>query len=328
MPALDPKEFRNALGQFATGVTVITTIDNQGGDDTPRPVGVTASSFNSVSIDPPLVLWSLAKNSGSLEAYQNSGHFCVHVLASTHEALSQRFASRGTDKFAGLDWTPGEGGAPLLPDYAAQFQCKTTYQYEGGDHVIFVGEVLAYETREDQPLVFHKGNYATAKVKNKGEPAGDAVDIAQGKFSENFFLYLLSRAHFQASADLYAELAHEKIGIAEYLTLTLLGLAGEMSYQDLHVRLEHTANAPSSQTMQGLMDKSLVTETSDGAKFVLTVKGRSLYIRLLAVSKATEERLLGNFSDDEVADVRHFLQRFIEKSDPGVPPLWVDQPAD
>ncbi|NND83310.1 MAG: flavin reductase [Gammaproteobacteria bacterium] len=314
---MDPKEFRNALGQFATGVTVITTTDEER-----APVGVTASSFNSVSLDPPLVLWSLAKNSGSLTAYQNSGHFCVHVLASDHQDLSQRFAARGTDKFAGLQWQAGEGGVPLLPDFAAQFQCKTTYQYEGGDHVIFVGEVLQYETRDEKPLVFHAGSYATAKAKAQGEPAGQAVDVTQGKFSNNFFLYLLSRAHFQASADLNRHLQDELLNQSDYLTVTLLGLSGPLSYQDLSERLQHTGHVPSPGTIKILQDRSLITETPDGAQFALTVKGRELHVKLLAVSKATEERLLANFADDEVAEARAFLQRFIEQSDPGVPPLW------
>ena len=320
MNQLDTREFRNALGQFATGVTVITSIDANG-----DPVGVTASSFNSVSMDPPLVLWSLAKNSGSLAAYQESGHFCVHVLASSHEALSQKFAARGTDKFEGIEWQTGIGSVPLLPEYAAQFQCKTTYQYEGGDHVIFVGEVMDYQTQDESALVFHKGNYATAKVKNRGEPAGDAVDIAQGKFSENFFLYLLSRAHYQASLDLNQQLKQEQLSNSEYLALTLIGLAGDMSYQDLHARLDHTSSAPTSSDLKHMLDRSLLTETPDGLKFALTVKGRSLYIKLLAVSKATEKRLLADFSDEEIADVRSFLQRFIESSDPGVPALW-DKP--
>ena len=317
MNQLDSKEFRNALGQFATGVTVITSIDAQD-----NPVGVTASSFNSVSIDPPLVLWSLAKNSGSLEAFQESGCFCVHVLASTHQELSQKFASRGTDKFAEIEWQPGVGGAPLLNDFAAQFQCKTTYQYEGGDHVIFVGEVVDYQTRDEQPLVFHKGSYATAKTKQPSEPAGDAVDIAEGKFSENFFLYLLSRAHFQASTDLNAQLKQDDLNNRQYMALTMLGLIGEMAYQDLHSHLEHTANAPSLEELRELQDSGLLTETTDGAKFALTVKGRTKYIQLLAISKASEERILADFDDDDVAEVRAFLQRFIEKSDPGVPSLW------
>ena len=317
MKSLDSTEFRNALGQFATGVTVITSVDKDG-----LPVGVTASSFNSVSLEPPLVLWSLAKNSGSLPAFQESGYFCVHVLAEHHEAMSQRFASRGEDKFADVEWESGLGSVPLLPEYAAQFQCKTTYQYEGGDHVIFVGEVHEYDTRDEKPLVFHKGRYAIAKEKGRGQPAGDAVDVATGTFSDNFFLYLLSRAHYQASYDLNRELVQEELSNSQYLSLTLMGLVGDMSFQDLHSHLDHTGDAPQFIDIQRMLDRGLVTETTDGSRFSLTVKGRSLYIRLLALSKATEKRLLANFSEEEVGDVRDFLQRFIDASDSGAPSLW------
>lgn len=310
MKNLDSKEFRNALGQFATGVTVITSVNSQ--DD---PVGVTASSFNSVSLEPPLVLWSLAKNADSLAAYQTSGYFCVHILSSEQEALSQRFAARGTDKFAGLEWDKGIGSVPLLSDYAAQFQCKTTYQYEGGDHVIFVGEVLEYQVRDDQPLVFHRGGYATAKVKNHTTVVTDSIDRAQGQFSDNFFLYLLSLAHFQASCDLHKELQANDLAINEYLALNLIGLVGEMSYQNLHEHLEHTAHAPTLAAIKKMLERGLLTETLDATRFALTIQGRSLYISLLALSKATEERLLANFSNEEIADMRSFLKRFIGKSD-------------
>ena len=212
-----------------------------------------------------------------------------------------------------------------MSDYAAQFQCKTTYQYEGGDHVIFVGEVIEYSTRDEAPLVFHKGRYATAKTKLGGEAPGEAVDISQGRFSESFFLYLLSRAHFQASYDLNKALADEAITQSEYLTLTLLGMGGAMSFQEVHDRLEHTGNSPSSATMTVMRDRGLITETLDASRFSLTVKGRNLYIRFLAISKSAEKRLLDEFDDAEVADVRDFLQRFIARSDPGIPALWDQQ---
>lgn len=151
------RDFRNTLGKFATGVTIITTLDADG-----VPVGVTASSFNSVSMEPPLVLWSLAKDALSLPAYQESGAFNVHVLSADQDALSNLFARRGADKFAGLDFAPGQNGMPLLPGCAAIFQCETRHQYDGGDHYIFVGEVLACENSDRAPLVFHGGQYATA----------------------------------------------------------------------------------------------------------------------------------------------------------------------
>ena len=147
--------FRAALGSFATGVTVATTLDESG-----EPVGVTASSFNSVSLDPPMVLWSLAKDSRSLEAFEQSGHFAIHVLAATQDALSDRFARRGADKFADMDWTKGRLGSPVFTEHAALFECTTRHLYEGGDHIIMVGEVVDFEARDEAPLLFHAGRYA------------------------------------------------------------------------------------------------------------------------------------------------------------------------
>jgi 3-hydroxy-9,10-secoandrosta-1,3,5(10)-triene-9,17-dione monooxygenase reductase component len=311
------QELRGALGQFATGVTVITTVDADN-----SPVGVTASSFNSVSLDPPLVLWSLAKGARSMQAFQKSGYFCVHVLGASQEELSTRFATPGADKFAGQDWSAGHGDIPLLPQYAARFQCRTTHMYEGGDHLIFVGEVLDFAKTDEPPLVFHGGRYALAKTKEEGEKPGAAVDITHGTFTENFFLYLLSRAHFQASAPLREEYARAGLNEDEYLALTMLGLGGPLSLQALQVRLEHTGHTPTHATVRVMINKGLVTETADGTRFSITVKGRELYLSLLASSKAIEEDLLDGFSDAEISDVRNFLQRFIKRTDPGIPDFW------
>ena len=149
---------RLALGQFATGVTIVTTAgpDNE-------PVGITANSFSSVSLDPPLVLWSLARTAFSRRAFEKAAFFCVHVLAATQEELSERFASRGRDKFGGLDWAPGPGSVPMLAEYAARFQCRMTSQYPVGDHVVFIGEVLHFDKADKRPLVFHGGRYALAE---------------------------------------------------------------------------------------------------------------------------------------------------------------------
>lgn len=285
-------------------------------------MGVTASSFNSVSLDPPLVLWSLAKSARSMTAFQESGFFCVHVLGASQEALSGQFATPGADKFSGQDWTRGHGDVPLLPEYAARFQCRTTHTYEGGDHLIFVGEVLDFEKTDEPPLVFHGGRYALAKTKGSGEKPGAAVDVTHGTFTENFFLYLLARAHFQASAALREHWARANINEDEYLTLTMLGLGGPLSLQELQVRLEHTGHAPGFDVLSGLIDKGYVTETADGTRFSITVKGRELYLALLAHSKTIEEELLAGFSAAEISDVRSFLQRFIKRSDPGIPDFW------
>lgn len=155
---IDPRDFRRALAQFPTGVTVVTTVDGDG-----RPVGVTASSFNSVSMDPPLVLWSIDKSALSARVFRDATHFAVNVLAENQVELSNRFASRGEDKFGAVAWSPGTGGCPVIGDLAAKFECRTWNVYEGGDHFIIVGEVLSYSYENAHaPLVYARGGYAVS----------------------------------------------------------------------------------------------------------------------------------------------------------------------
>lgn len=155
----DKKGFRKALGQFPTGVTIVTTLS-----DTGEPIGMTASSFNSVSMDPPLILWSIDHKAHSLEIFENCKHFAVNILSDQQQDLSNLFASTGADKFEGTEYTQGAGNAPLLPNCIAQLECRMWKTYEGGDHTIIIGEVLEYHHDDTQgALVFHQGNYAEIK---------------------------------------------------------------------------------------------------------------------------------------------------------------------
>lgn len=153
---IDTMELRQALGQFATGVTIVTTLDADA-----RPIGVTASSFNAVSLTPPLILWSLGKNAFSHPAFEAASHFCVHVLSGAQRELSDRFARASSAKFEGLALGRGLGGSPLLPGCAATFECATEHRYDGGDHLILVGRVLRLATSPVRdPLLFYQGRYA------------------------------------------------------------------------------------------------------------------------------------------------------------------------
>jgi flavin reductase (DIM6/NTAB) family NADH-FMN oxidoreductase RutF len=157
-PESDPREFRSALGAFATGVTIVSARGSGG-----RPVGVTANSFTSVSLNPPLVLWSLSKRAHSLPAFEQAEHFVVHVLGADQSDLASRFALRGAgDKFADTEWYPGAGGAPVLTGVAAHFECTRHAAHDGGDHRIYVGRVLGYRAAPAaHPLAFHAGRFAT-----------------------------------------------------------------------------------------------------------------------------------------------------------------------
>lgn len=148
----DTRSFRDALGNFATGVTVITAKGPDG-----ALAGVTANSFNSVSLDPPLVLWSLDCNSPSLKIFEGATHFCVHILSETQNDLCMRFAKSGDDKFSGVEFAEGLGGVPLFDGCLARFECRSVAHHDGGDHVIIVGEVERFEASGGDPLIFFRG---------------------------------------------------------------------------------------------------------------------------------------------------------------------------
>lgn len=153
----DERDFRNALGRFATGITVITTLGPEG-----KPEGLTANSFSAVSLSPPLILWCLGKNAASLPSFRASAYFAINILAADQRDLSHRFATPAEDKFAGLDWIPGLGGVPVLKGSLARFECRNAERHDGGDHTIFVGAVERYSHTDGEPLLFNAGKYATA----------------------------------------------------------------------------------------------------------------------------------------------------------------------
>ncbi|WKT61488.1 flavin reductase family protein [Microbulbifer thermotolerans] len=150
------RALRDTLGQFATGVTVVTTRDAAG-----QPVGMTVNSFNSVSLEPPLILWSIDKQSLSYDAFTTQPHFAVHILKADQQHVSNLFAGRGADKFGQVHWHTGADGVPRLDDCAALFHCRLAQCVDGGDHTILLGEVLEFSAPGGEPLIFHRGRYRT-----------------------------------------------------------------------------------------------------------------------------------------------------------------------
>lgn len=156
-PQFSSTEFRTALGMFATGVTIITARAPSG-----ELVGLTANSFNSVSLTPPLVLWSLSQAATSMDAFRQGSHYAINILAADQQALAQRFATRGVERFADLEFTEGLSGAPLISGCVATFECFNRSRYTEGDHVIFVGEVEHCSHRPGaSPLLYHGGKFYT-----------------------------------------------------------------------------------------------------------------------------------------------------------------------
>jgi len=159
----DKRQLRDVLGSFVTGVTVITTRDAEG-----KMHGLTANSFSSVSLDPPLVLWSQAISAGSHSAFRDAGRFTINILAEHQHGLANHFANRSPDKFSGIDYDLGVDSLPLLRDCSAWLECKVVACYPGGDHAIFVGSVDCIRQSTRRPLVFGGGQYLVADPHDLG----------------------------------------------------------------------------------------------------------------------------------------------------------------
>ncbi len=171
----DQREFRNALGRFATGVTVITTVGANG-----KPEGITANSFSGLSLEPPLVQWCIGKSAPTHDIFKESHHFAVNILRADQRHLSNQFATPSVDKFVGIDWLPGLGGCPIVGDPLAAFECGNWAQNDGGDHTILIGEVLKFRYKEGEPLLFSAGKYAHVAP----YPDDAMAELDTGKFAD------------------------------------------------------------------------------------------------------------------------------------------------
>jgi 3-hydroxy-9,10-secoandrosta-1,3,5(10)-triene-9,17-dione monooxygenase reductase component len=322
----DPREFRGALGAFTTGVTVVTAAAPDG-----SRAGVTANSFNSVSLSPPMILWSLAKSSRSLAIFEKAAYWAVHILAADQDAVSNHFAKSGADKFAGLETETGVGGVPLLKHYATRLQCKTAFIYEGGDHVIFVGEVVRFDRRNVAPLVFHGGKYALAARKTEpAELSGNSPRESDISFGEDFLGYLLWRAaqHFQSRVIVHLQ-AHG-LDPDTFMILAMLLHRDARTMSQLASGLPE----PGAGNIQGLLDtltaRSFVTasDAPTGRQVRLTAAGREATLLIHAASKAIEADLLGRLDPGEALAFKHLIRRFIVQTDTGLPHPWQSAAGD
>lgn len=153
---ISPDDFRAALSRFASGVTVVTTRDADG-----RLHGITVSAFSSVSLDPPMVLICIDRNTASHNAFAETGLFAVNVLNANQSEISERFASPIDEKFEGVDFSLNQHGLPVLTDSLANISCRVKEQIKGGDHTIFVGEIESSNVSENLPLVYFRGTYTS-----------------------------------------------------------------------------------------------------------------------------------------------------------------------
>lgn len=315
----DPQDFRAALGTFTTGVTIITTRDAHG-----QPVGITANSFNSVSLNPPLVLWSLARNARSVDAFSTSRHWNVHVLSAEQEALSGRFARQGEDKFAGLELDEGISKAPLLKACTARFQCRTAFSYDGGDHLIFIGEVLAYDRSDLPPLVFQGGQYALAARKPREEVRLGAAPPPDCSYTEDLLGYLLGRGHYQMLHALRQLLSTQALDERSFFILSVLSIRDNLTLQEINTFIGYTGMLATAESMSALESQRLVAleRQSASVRYVLTADGREASLRQIALAKAVEEDIAAKLGPGDTMALKLLLKRLIASSDPGMPDLW------
>ncbi|WP_111892413.1 p-hydroxyphenylacetate 3-hydroxylase reductase component [Acinetobacter sp. MB5] len=293
---VDPLQFRRALGNFATGVTIVTAQNAAG-----EKVGVTANSFNSVSLDPALILWSIDKKSSSFQVFEEATHFTVNILSAAQIDLSNKFARRNTDKFAGTEYELGMGNAPVLKNCSANFECEKYQIVEGGDHWILIGKVVRFTDAGRYPLVYHQGAYSAVlphpslHLKNKQEHTQSAQDIYPGRLYQNMY-YLLTQAVRAYQNDYQPKQLASGFRTSEARLLLVLESKMAESKEDL-VREVAMPMLEIERATQILAEKGLLTD--QGNHYELTQAGIDTAHMLYEIAENHQKEVFAKYSDEQ-----------------------------
>lgn len=301
----DPRAFRRALGNFATGVTVVTAADASG-----RKVGVTANSFNSVSLDPPLVLWSIDKRSSSHGVFEEASHFAVNVLAADQIDLSNNFARPKDDRFAEIAYEPGEGGAPVFADCSARFHCEKYQQVDGGDHWIMIGKVVAFDDFGRSPLLYHQGAYSMVLPHTrmtKGDDSQPPSSHVQGRLSGNLY-YLMTQAVRAYQSSYQPRQLSTGLRTHEARMLMVLENDARLSASDL-LREVAMPVREIDDAVANLKRKGLVEDDEHGVR--LTAAGIEQTELLWAIAREQQNEVFAEFSLDQIETFKTVLKRLI-----------------
>ncbi|MFJ2548592.1 p-hydroxyphenylacetate 3-hydroxylase reductase component [Pseudomonas sp. NPDC087612] len=305
--AFDSRAFRRALGNFATGVTVVTAADAQG-----NLVGVTANSFNSVSLDPPLILWSLDKRSSSLAVFEAASHFAVNILAADQIDLSNNFAKPKDDRFAGISYQAGEGGAPILADCSACFQCETQQLLDGGDHWIMLGKVVAFDDCGRSPLLYHQGAYSMVLPhtrmtrREEGQPPSSHF---QGRLSHNLY-YLMTQALRAYQGSYQPRQLSSGLRTSEARMLMVLENDAGLNLADLQREVAMPAREID-EAVANLKRKGLVCDSEAAGHVRLTIAGNDQTEGLWSIAREQQDKVFGQFSEEQIASFKTVLQAVI-----------------
>lgn len=302
--SFDARAFRRALGNFATGVTVVTAQTAAG-----EKAGVTANSFNSVSLDPPLILWSIDKRSSSLAIFEQASHFAVNILAADQIGLSNRFARPSEDKFAGVELEQGAGGAPLLKDCAARFQCQRYQQVDAGDHWILIGEVVAFDDFGRAPLLYHQGAYSAVLphpqvVKGSEEQAVDSH--FQDRLSQNLY-YLMTQAVRRYQTDYQPRQLSTGLRTSEARMLMVLEQDATLTQAQLLAQVGMPAIELEA-AIDNLKRKGLV---EDQQGFRLNAAGVAQAETLWRIAREQQDNVFAKFSTEQLQAFRQVLSGLV-----------------
>lgn len=306
-PSEDPRAFRRSLGQFATGVTVMTTLHGT------KQVGMSVNSFAALSLDPPLVLWSIRKESQSLDAFRESGHYAVNILGERQVELSNLFAKPDDNRFAKVGWTEGLHGAPLLDGVIGTLECKLDHLIDGGDHYVLVGRVERYAIYPGKPLLFSQGQYGvTAELASPTSP-----ECSSGKSADSPFWLeeatLLRKLHLasQLMSSRFAELrALTGLSVAAFRVYGWLRLYG-LSETELRKRLFVGDNEL--QEALACMQESGHLLRDDNGILSLTPAGKIQSDRNAEHVHAFESRLFDGVASEDIQATHATLSYMIEQ---------------
>lgn len=303
----DPKSFRRALGNFATGVTIITARAASGTN-----VGITASSFSSLSLDPPLILWSSIKDTPSCKLFETATHFAVNILASDQMDMSNHFARQQEDKFDRYEWEEGVGGAPIFPNCAGRFQCESYDKLDGGDHWIFIGRVVSFDDYGRSPLCFHQGSYSMVFNHPETYSADDeesSENADQGRMGNHGF-FLMLRAVRAYQERYRPKLETLGLNLIESRILLVLNDIPNLDAEALSVHV-HSPADEAHEALLSLAGRKMVT--ANGDKYVVTDLGRAKTNQTWDIAEAHAKETFESFSDADVETFNKVLRQLIDQ---------------
>lgn len=307
-PAHDPRAFRRSLGQFATGVTVMTTA--HGG----QLFGMSVNSFAALSLDPALVLWSIRKESTSLAAFREAGHYAVNILAEDQVDLSNLFAKPGDDRFAQVPWAPGRFGAPLLHGAICTFECQLDQVIDGGDHFILVGRVEHYACYRGKPLLFAQGRYS---VTEELPPAARGDTPSNQPVTDTAWLEdatMLRQLHFAShlmSARFDRVRQQTGDSIAEFRVYGWL--RSHTMHESALRQWLYLGEAELQDALAALQERGHLTRAADGA-LSLTPAGKAHSERNAGCVKQFEEQLFAGVSAADLQAARRVLRTMVGRA--------------